>query len=816
MLQDVRFAVRQALSRPIFTLIVAAVLALGLGANAAIFSVVNAVLLRPLPYPHPDRLVLLFERDVIEAGNGPNIVAPANFFDWRAQSRSFEDMAAGRADVPFGLGADRKFAPQQILGALFTASVFHVLSVQPALGRGFREEEDRPGAAQVAVISYGLWQERFGGAPDVLGRAIELDAKLYQIVGVMPRDFSYPRHDTQMWAPLQPRIAKEQLSNRSDHELYVVGRLRPGVSLEQARAELDGIQHRIWLASGQGLLGRGAAVIPLNDRIVQNSKTTLRVLFAAVGCVLLIACVNIANLLLARGSRRQRETAIRAALGAGWGRLVRQLLTESVLLASGGAALGLLLAWWLTAFFAERAGMLMGRTDFDPPRNIQLDGWVFAFTAGLAIAAGILSGLAPAAAAAKVDLTARLKDSGRSTTAGRGQHRFRYGLVTAEVALSLVLLVSAGLLLRSFIALRNVHPGVRTDHLLTAGISLPEARYGEPEKISGFAQELVNRLKAVPGVRSAGLVSCLPVDGYCGDEDFSIEGRLTPPGQFLGALERAASPEYFRAAGIPILRGRAFTDRDVMSPEGRQARTSFLVISESMAKQFWPNEDPIGKRIYYGDEKSPHYEIVGVCGDVLIDLDDHPQPTMYEPIYDGFRSDFYVALGTAGPPENLASALRATVNGLDPNLPVADIRTMGDVLEASAAHQKFTALIIGCFALVALMLPAVGLYGVLYYIVSQRTNEIGIRVVLGATSAEIRRLVLWQGMQPVAAGIALGLAASIGVTRYMESLLFGVSASDPATFGSVTAVLAVVAMIACSVPALRATRIDPAEALRRE
>ncbi len=815
MLRDIRFAVRQALSRPIFTLIVVAVLALGLGANAAIFSVVNAVLLRPLPYPHPDRLVLLFERDVIQAGGGPNIVAPANFLDWQAQSRSFKDMAAGRANT-FGLGADQKFAPEQIQGAVFTSSVFQVLGVQPLLGRSFREDEDRAGAAHVAVIGYGFWQQRFGGAADVLSKTIELDAERYQIVGVMPRDFSYPQRDVQVWVPLRQVISKEEATERGDHEVYVVARLRPGVPIEQARAELDAIQHRIWVAHRQELLGRGAAVFPLNDMMVQSSRTTLRVLFAAVGCVLLIACVNVANLLLARGSQRQREMAIRAALGAGWGRMVRQLLTESLLLASGGAALGLVLATWLTALFAQRAGMLMGRTDIDPPRNIQLDWWVFAFTAGLAIAAGILSGLVPAAAAAKVDLTSKLKDSGRSNTAGRGQSRFRYGLVTAEVALSLMLLVSAGLLLRSFIALRNVHPGVRTDHLLTAGISLPVARYGKPEKISVFARELVNRLKAVPGLRTAGLVTCLPVGGWCGDNDFSIEGRPTPAGQFWLALNRAASPEYFAAAGLPILRGRAFTDRDVMSPEGRQPRGSFVVISESMAKRFWPNEDPIGKRIYFEDEKSRLYEIIGVCGDVVIDLDDRPRPTMYKPIYDGGRSDFYIVAETATAPENLASALRAAVDGLDPNLPVADIRTIEDVLEASAAHQKFTALIIGSFALVALMLAAVGLYGVLYYIVSQRTNEIGIRVVLGATSAEVRRLVLWQGMQPVAAGMALGLAGALAATRYMEGLLFGVRANDPSTFGAVTALLGAVALLACSIPALRATRIDPAEALRTD
>ena len=815
MLQDLRFAFRQALSRPTFTLIVITVLALGLGANAAIFSVINAVLLRPLPYPHPDRLVLLFERDVLEPGGGPNIVALANFLDWQKQSRSFDGMAAGRGNR-FSLGADRGFAPEEIQGAIFTSSVFPVVGVQPIIGRSFRGEEDQPGAARVVVIGYGLWQQRYGRSAEVLHHTITLDGQSYQIVGVMPEGFAYPRRDVQVWVPLLPLRSAEQLHNRGDHEFYAVGRLKSGVPIDRARAELDSIQHRIWLANGKGLFGRGAAVFPLNDRIVQNSKTTLQVLFVAVGCVLLIACVNIANLLLARGAQRQREIAIRAALGAGWGRLVRQLLTESVLLASCGAAMGLLLASWLTDLFARQATVLFGRSDFDPPRNIQLDWWVFAFTAALAIAAGVLSGLVPALSAAKTDLTARLKDNSRSTTAGRGQNRFRYGLVTAEVALSVVLLVSAGLLVRSFVALRSVHPGVRTDHLLTAGISLPDVRYDKRAKIAGFAQNLTGQLKTLPGVRSVGLVSCLPVDGYCGDSEFSIEGRPTPAGQFLIALNRAASPGYFATAGIPILRGRAFTDRDGMGYDEQHLHPSAVIISESMAHEFWPNEDPIGKRIYYGDEKSVRFEIIGVCGDVIISLDDKPQPIMYQPILDGYWTDFYVVVQTDTAPENLAAAVRSAVNHQDPNLPVFDVRTMADLMQASAAHQQFTMLLIGSFALVALILAALGLYGVLYYVVSQRTNEIGIRVVLGATSGEVHRLILWQGMQPAAAGIALGLTVAIALTRYMESLLFGVKANDPATFGAVAAVLAAVALIACSIPAIRATRIDPAVALRTE
>jgi predicted permease len=816
LLQDVRFALRQARSRPGFTLVVILVLALGLGANAAIFSVVNPTLLQPLPYPDPSGLVLLWERGVLAEGGGENIVSMPSFLDWQKQSRSFEGMAAARGNQ-FNLGADRGFAPERIEGAIVSGTLLPVLGVQPLIGRNFRPEEDQNGGPRVTLISHGLWQSRFGGAKDILQRSIRLDDQSYQIIGVMPRDFSYPRRDTQVWAPIQQVLSKETIANRGDHEFYVLARLRHGVSIEQARTELESIQHRLWETHGKGTFGRGAMVSLLAERIIGSFQTTLRLLLGAVACVLLIACVNIANLLLARGSQRQREVAIRAALGARWSRLVRQLLTEAVSLSLAGAALGLLLAWFLTDYLAGRAKILLNaRGDFDASGNIHLDGWVFLFTAVIALVAGIATGIVPALQAARADLTIRLKDNSRSTTAGRGQNRFRYALITAEVALTLVLLISAGLLLQSFISLRNVHPGVRTDHILTAGLSLPDARYAKRELIAAFHRQLVDGLRALPGVRSAGLVSCLPVTGWCGDDTFNIEGRPLPPGQFFDAINRAASPNYFSTAGIPILRGRTFTDHDGIGFDDKHLRQSAVIISQSMAREFFPNEDPIGKRIYYGDEKSTRFEIIGVCGDVIISLDDRPRPTMYQPIFDGNFSDFYAVVNTAADPQGLASAVRAEINRLDANLPVFEVRTMQDILSISAEHRQFTALLIGCFALLALVLAAVGLYGVLFYIVAQRTNEIGIRMVLGANAPEVRRLVLWQGMQPVFVGIALGLAGAIAATRYFESLLFSVKSRDPATFVLVTALLVAVALIACSIPALRATRIDPAVALRME
>jgi predicted permease len=814
--QDVRFAFRQARSRPGFTLVVITVFALGLGANAAIFSVVNAALLRRLPYPEPDRLVLLFERGVTTEAGDPNVVSLPDFLDWQDKSSSFENMAAGRA-FTFNLGADRNFRPERVQAAVFTSGLFPTLGIQPMIGRGFRPEEDRWGAPRVAVISYGLWQSWYAEARDILQRSIRLDDQTYQIVGVMPRAFSYPRRDVQLWVPLQQVFPLEMTHERSDHEFYVVARLRRGVSFANAGGELDALQRRIWEANGRGLFGRGASVFLLADATVREFKTTLYLLFGAVGCVLLVACVNIANLLLARGSQRQREVAIRAALGAGASRLLRQLLTESLLLSGAGAALGLLLASYLTSFFAERGSTLLNlRGDFEPANAIQLDAWVFAFTAAIAVTAGIMTGIVPALRAARIDLAERLKDGSRSSTAGRGQNRFRYALITAEVALSLVLLVSAGLLMRSFLVLSNVHPGVRADHILTASLSLPDVRYGKREQVAHFTLNLLEKLRAVPGVHSAAIVSCLPVGGYCGDTSFSVDGHPLPPGQFTLALNRGASPNYFATAGIRFLRGRTFTERDSVGFDDQHLRTGAMVISEAMAREFFPNEDPIGKRIYFGDAESPRFEVVGVCGDVVISLADKPRPTMYRPIFDGDWTDFYAFVRTEVDPGSLASAIGGAVNRLDPNLAISEVRTMEAVLENSAAHRQFTTFLVGCFACVALGLAAVGLYGVLFYIVAQRTNEIGIRVTLGATTSQVRRLVLWQGMQPVFFGTALGLAAAIAVTRYFESLLFGVRASDPATFAVVTALLLGVAFVACSIPALRATRIDPAMALRVE
>ena len=816
LIQDLRYSWRSLWRSPGFTLVALLTLALGIGANSSIFSVINAALLKDLPYPKPDQLVLLFERGVVKKSGGPGPASLANFLDWQAQSHSFAAMAAERENQ-FNLGgAERGFMPERIQGAICSWSLFPTLGVQPLLGRPFTREEDKHGARAVAVISYGLWQRRFGGSPDVLNRRLRLDSENYDIVGVMPRGFTYPERKVDVWAPVQHVLDEETITSRGSHQFYVIARVRDGISRQQALAELDAVAHQVYTAHPGELIGRGAAMRPLSEEGSRDSKTALLVLFGAVGCLLLIACVNIANLLLARGSERRRELSIRAALGAGRARLQGQLLTESVLLSLLGAAVGLVLAYGFTTFLAARAPVLLQRSDIDTTAEIGLDIWVFLFTAGVALLTGLATGLVPAWQAARTDLTAGLKESGRSSTANRSQRRFRGTLVMVEVALSVVLLVAAALLLRSFGELRNVNPGVNIDRVLTAGLSLPEARYAKREQVSAFARQVVDRLQSLPGVRSAGLVSCLPVGGYCGDRIFNIDGRPQPPGEFVYALYRAVSPGYFAAAGIPLLAGRTLNQQDNIGFDDEHPRDSAVVISQSMARKFWPNQDALGQRIRFGDEKGSHYRVVGIVGDVRIRLDEDPQPALYTSLYEGSETDFHALIHTLGDPVAIAGAVRQAISGLDPDIPAFEIRTMASVLDESAARREFTAFLLGMFAALALALAAVGLYGVLSYAVAQRTAEIGIRMALGAAHSQVRRLVLLEGMRPALAGVILGIIGAAWATQFLRTLLFGVSTRDPATFIAVPVLLLSVAIAACAIPAWRATRVDPATALRSE
>jgi predicted permease len=809
--QDVRYAGRALRRNPAFTAVAVLTLALGIGANTAIFSVVNAALLRPLPYPRPAQLILLFEL----FGHRPNVASFANFKDWEHESRGFLAMAAGR-QASFNLGGTGSFQPERIEGAVFSWQLFKTLGVQPAIGRAFAANDDRLGAARVAVVSYGLWQRRFGGSSDILQRRIRLDGIECAIIGVMPRGFGYPTRESDVWVPIIPLFGPDLTTNRAWHHLYVIARMRDGVTIGQATAEVNGIQQRLLAANPGELLGQGATALPLRDITTRQSRTSLLVLLGAVGCLLLIACVNISNLLLARGSQRSREFSIRTSLGASPSRLMQQLLTESLLLALIGAIAGLVLAYGLTGALGVHAQALINADDIDTSAPVRIDGLVLAFTAALSLLAGVGAGLLPARRSMGKDPGEGLKDGGRTATAGPTHQRLGTGLIGAEVALSLMLLIAAGLMIRSFAALQNVHTGVRVESLLTAGISLPDSRYASRASVAHFDHILLERLRTLPGVRAVGLVNCVPVDGYCGDNGFSIEGRPLPPGQFNLALERSASPEYFQVAGIPLLAGRTFTERDGRGYDDQHPHQSAVIVSESMAKKYWPGENALGRRIFFGDASSPRYEVIGIVGDVLISLDGRPQPTMYRPAFEGRNSDFYAVLEVAGDPSAFASNVRRAIAGIDPDIPAYKIRPMTEVVGNSAAHQAFTTLLLGSFAVLALLLSAVGLYGVLSYLIARRTSEMGIRIALGASRSEVCRLVLVQGLRPACIGLIAGLAGAVALMRTMQSLLFEVAATDWITFLSAPALLMLVAVIACVVPAWRAACADPVQALRSE
>jgi putative ABC transport system permease protein len=810
LLLDVKNALRQFRKRPAFTAVAIMVLGLGLGANTAIFSVVNAVLLHAVPYVDSDRLVVLYEHD-IDPGSGRSSISYADFQDWRSQSRTTVNLAIAR-DEQFNLADDRSRSPERLEGAIASGNLFAALGNVPLLGRAIAPADDRPGAPLVVVIGYGLWQRRFGGTADIVGRRLRLDGTDYTIVGVMPKAFHYPRAGSEAWIAAAPALSDNARTKRGWRQFHGVARLAPGASVDQARRELTGIALRIKQSNPGMPLASGVEVFPIVEFATHNVRTALLVLFSAVGCVLLISCVNIANLLLARASQRKKEMAIRAAIGASRVRIAAQLLTESSLLAFGGAAVGLLLASFTVEALARGASSLVNRGAIQPVGDIRLDAGVFLFTFFAAGIVGIAVGIMPALRMSRADLTGDLKDNSRSVTAGPGHARVRNTLVATEVALSLALLICAGLLLRSFVAIRAVRPGVRTDHVLTAGVSLPPGAYPRGSDITAFADRLHEKLMALPGVTAAAISSCLPIDGFCGDQFFLIDGHPLPPGKMLDANTWAVSTDFFRATGIPVTRGRSFSDQDIERARAKPARYT-AVITEAMAKKFWRGEDPIGQAIRFGDAADdPRWEIIGVCGDVVAGLDEKAEPAYFVPLTE-WRT-FYAVIATTVAPESLAAAVRQTISTLDPDVPAFRIRTMKEVSDASSSNRSFSTLLIAVFAALALLLSAIGLYGVLSYLVTQRTGEIGIRMVLGATSREVQRLVIRQGMLPVAAGLAVGVAVALAASRWLTSLLFGAASGDAIIFAGASFLVAAVSWLACLVPAARAGSVDPAVALR--
>jgi predicted permease len=804
--QDIRFALRMLAKNPAFTAIAVLALALGIGANSAIFSVVDAVLLRPLPFKNPSQLVMLWE-NAAHLGFPRDTPSPANFLDWQKEATSFTGMAAmlERSFNLTGVGE-----PERLEGRRVSANLFQLLGVSARLGRTFVPEDDKPGS-HVVLLSDSLWQRRFGSDPAVIGRALTLDGEPYTVIGVMPPLVQLPGFDNrndQLWIPIA--FPAEEAAQRGNHFLEVIARLKPGVTLKQAQAEMDTIAARLEKQYPNYNLRRGAVVVPLHEQVVGEIKPALLILLGAVGFVLLIACANVANLLLARAAARQKEIALRLALGASRSRLTRQFLTESVLLALFGAGLGLLLA--LAGIRVLKTFIPVSIAQVDA---ITIDGTVLVFTVLVAVLTGIAFGLVPAIQGSHFNLNDTLKESGRDSSGGGKGNRIRGLLVIGEVAVSFVLLIGAGLLINSFLHLRNLDPGFRSDHLLTMKVNLSEVKYPDREKRAAFFDEVMRRVLALPGVQSAAVAGNLPLT-YNGDSmSISVEGVPDPPpDQQPDVIYRAIGPGYFATMGIPIVRGRDFTDQDNGDSK------DVVIISEKTAQQFWPGQDPIGKRLKPGlsTSSSPWREVIGIVKDVRQnDFVASPKRQMYF-TYRQLKSIPANALvvRTNIDPMSLAIPVRNAIWSVDKDQTVADIDTMDHIVAQAVARQRFSMLLLGLFAALALLLASIGIYGVMSYSVAQRTREIGIRIALGARRADVLQMTVKQALKLVAAGMIIGLIAAFLLTRVLASLLFGISATDPITFIGISVVLLAVALLASYVPALRATKVDPIIALRAQ
>jgi len=807
--QDLRFGMRSLRRAPGFTAVAVLTLALGIGATTAIYSVVNGVVLRPLPYPDPDRITMVW-MDNQRMGMSEDIHSAANLADYRAQNQVFEAIAAysPRGYNVTGGCPEATCEPQRIMSAAASAELFPVLGVRPLLGRVFTAEEEVQGRDAVVVIGYGLWARQFGLRPDAVGSTLQLNGRSYTILGVMPRDFAYPSRETELWMPLA--LSPEDRTSRNGFWLWAVGRLKPGVPLERAQADMAEINRRMQ-EQFPSLRDYGVKLVPLPRQVVGPSlRTALWVMLGAVAAVLLIACANVANLMLSRAAVREREVGVRLALGASRTRLVRQLLTESVLLSLVGGALGVALAW-------GGLRLLTGLAPSDVPRldQVRIDAPALVVTLGVAVLTGVLFGLVPALQASSPNLAGSLRDAGgRGATGGQRGNQLRRLLAAAQVALVVVLLTGAGLLIRSFLQLQQVDLGFRPDNLLTMRVALPGAKYPPPQRVP-FYDALVERLRAVPGVQGVGAISDIFLSKTPNSTTFTIEGR--PRTRDLENTEipfDAVTPDYFRAMGIALVRGRTFTADD-----GRDSTPLVVIINEAMAKRFWPGENPVGRRFKYGGENSrgPWVTIVGVVGDMRRTGVD--SPVRYEtflPLRSQPSSQMTFVVRTAGDPLASAPALRAAVRAGDPSLPVYDVKSMDQLLSNQVAQRRFSMALLGTFAGLALVLGLVGVYGVTSYLVAQRTREVGLRLALGAQPRTVVRMVVRQGMVVAALGVAAGLIGSVALTRLMAGLLYQVSPTDVVTLGVVTATLAGATLLANYIPARRAARVDPLVALRNE
>jgi putative ABC transport system permease protein len=810
--QDIRYGLRQLRRNPGFTAVAVLTLALGIGANTAIFSLIDAVMLRPLPFPDSGRLMSVISS--LQSSNTPDNASYPDFLDWRARNHVFSSIAAWRQDNYNLTGGEM---PLHLRAVVASADLLRVLKVRPFLGHGFLPGEDSPGAlngTNPVILSYGLWQQRFSSDPQVLGRVIRLNDKPYTVVGVMPANFQFPIQSDRVdiWTTMAPDLVpgvdgKSMASQRGAHYLDVVARLRPGVTVGKAQAEMSTIVHQLNRQYPENK-PRNVMVMPELKQLVGDAGTALMVLLSAVGCVLLIACGNVANLLLARASTRQKEMAIRTALGATRGRVIRQVLVESVLLALGGGAAGTLMAVWGIEFLKSLIPQQVPRIG-----QIGLDARVFAFTAALSLVTGILFGVFPALKSSRTWLANSLKEGGRSSEAGDRRTPARGVLVVGEVAVALCLLVGAGLLIQSFVRLENVDPGFNPHHVLTFNLVLPD-RYSQAQQIDLF-ERAVTGIRTLPGVRAASAVVPLPLSADNVSTAFDIEGQSSVRGHEPDTNYSFVEPDFFKTMGIALLKGRDFTWDDTLKTP------PVVIINDALAKQFFPGQDPIGKRlnahIGNGYSKPPMREVVGVVRDVKNHgLSGSPGPQVYVPLAQSPLDVMTFVVRTAVDPISLAAAARGQVKLLDKDLPLFGVETLDDYVGQSLAPPRFVALLVGIFGGIALLLAMVGIYGVVSYSAAQRTHEIGIRMALGAEKRDVLRMVLGQGIKLALIGVAIGIAGALALTRFLASILYGVKPGDPLTFAAVSLILIAVALLACYVPARRASKVDPMVALRCE
>lgn len=807
LIRDIRYGVRTLSKNSGFTFVAMITLALGIGVTTALFTVVRSVLLRPLPFKDPARLLRLYEHssdDKIPY----NEVAGGVFAEWRKQNHGFAALAIVSTDAQYNLSGAGGQLPEKVRAAECSWNTFPTLGVEPALGRNFTADDDRPSAAPSVILSWGLWKQRFGSDPSILNQTIHLDAKSYTVLGVMPAWFAFPDQSTQLWTPVYHEEPADHMQAPDSHDFIAIGRLKPGVSQSEATAELTVIVRRLHNQHlDDPFISKAANSRPLLEDIVGDIKTPLYILLAATGCLLLIACLNVASLLVARGVARRREFAIRAALGGSRGRLLAGHLRESFLLSTAGATVGLLLAYAMIRWFVAV------RPDMSRVEAVHMDGMVVAFVLGLILACAIFAGVTSSLSIRGNPALTSIRDSSRSHSAGTARVRLRQSLLSLEVGLTVMLLIAAGLLLKSYARLRSVDLGCVTQNVLTLHLGLPEAKYGQPVERLSFFNSLLERVRALPGVQGAGLVRIVPGEGYGGDSGFAVaEHPPLPLGKMAYAIVRWADPGYFAALGIPLLQGQTFDD------SRRPDKMHEAIISHTFVRQYFPGEDPIGKHLITIGGQS--FTIVGVVGDTRYRVANPAQPIMYFPIAPlyGRQVPNYATLAVRSSHDvtTLALPIQRVVQDLDPELAISDILTMDQVIGKSTLEHRFEVTLLVAFAALSLALAAVGLFGVLSYIVAQRTQEIGIRVALGAQKGDVLRLVVGQGMMPASVGMGMGIVAALGVTRLLSSLLYGVKPTDPLTFASVLLILAAVAALATYLPARRAANVDPMVALRYE